>query len=123
MRFAESHEWADLKGEVATIGVSAYAQKELGEIVFVDLPKIGSKIGAAHELCVVESTKAAVDIYSPLSGVVVEVNHSLQDAPEKVNQSPENEGWLVKIKISDPSEYDMLMSEKEYHDAIKEALL
>lgn len=114
MKFSTSHEWVRLSGDIATIGISQYAQKELGSVVYVELPKVGAEIKAGQEAVVLESTKAATDIYSPLSGQVVEVNAHLEEVPNKINTSAENEGWLFKLKISNPSEYQALMDETAY---------
>jgi glycine cleavage system H protein len=114
MKFSESHEWAFLHNDIAICGITHYAQKELGEIVFVELPRVGSRIKAGQEAAVLESTKAACDIYSPLTGEVVEVNHHLKDYPEMINQFPGDKGWLFKLKVTSASEYQSLMSEDDY---------
>lgn len=115
MKFTESHEWVVLDGEIATVGISDYAQKELGDIVYVELPHVGSRVHALDEIAVLESTKSAIDIYSPLSGEVVEVNTALLESPEKINKSAEKEGWLYRIRLSHHSEYEFLMEEPAYH--------
>lgn len=114
MKFTDTHEWVDLKEGVATIGVTQFAQKELGDIVYVELPKIGKTVKAGEEAAVLESTKAAADVYSPLSGVILEVNETLKNASELVNQSPEAQGWLFKLKPTDLKEWDNLMDEQAY---------
>lgn len=114
MKFTESHEWADMQREKAICGLSAYAQKELGEVVFVELPKIGSKVIAGQEVAVVESTKSASDIYSPLSGTIVEVNEALKAQPSLINSSPTKEGWIFKLQVQNPVEYATLMDSDEY---------
>ncbi len=114
MKFSETHEWIEVKEDIGTVGVSNYAQKELGDIVYVELPKVGKHVNAGEEAAVLESTKAAADVYSPVSGTIVEVNTSLAAASDTVNKSPEKEGWLFKIKLSSPQELDKLMDEKEY---------
>ncbi len=114
MKYTDSHEWIDVKNEIGTIGVTYYAQKELGDIVYVELPKIGKQVKAGEEVAVLESTKAAADVYSPVSGTILEVNNSLTQASEKVNQSPENEGWLYKIKLLNPKELDLLLDTEAY---------
>lgn len=119
MKFSETHEWVDVNGPVATIGITDYAQKELGDIVYVELPTVGHKVKAFEEAAVLESTKAAVDIYSPLSGEILEVNTSLRESPEKVNQSPEKEGWIFKIRFINPRELQSLMDEAAYRESIK----
>lgn len=100
MEYTETHEWIDYQGNIATIGLSEKAQKELGEIVYLDLPKIGAKAVKDEAICVLESTKAAVDLYAPLSGEIVEINESLKGDPEKINTLSEKDKWLYKIDIS-----------------------
>ena len=114
MKFTETHEWIDVKDGIGTVGISNHAQKELGDIVFVELPKLNKTIKAGEEAAVLESTKAAADVYAPVSGTIVEVNSDLSTASELVNQSPENQGWLFKIKLSAPNELETLMNEKDY---------
>ena len=114
MRYTDSHEWVSLNGKIATIGVSDHAQKELGEIVFIELPKVGALLEKGKEACVLESTKAAADIYAPLTGKVVEVNVSLKDSPSILNHSAESDGWIYKLEISDQEEFDHLMTRDEY---------
>lgn len=108
MKYTVSHEWIELQEGIATIGITHYAQQELGNIVYVELPHLHAKVQAKDPVVVLESTKSAVDIYSPLSGEIVETNVSLKQSPEKVNLSAEKEGWLFKLKLSNPSEYDTL---------------
>lgn len=116
MKFTESHEWVDLNQEsnVATVGVTDYAQKELGEIVYVELPKVGKRVSAGSEAAVLESTKAAADVYAPISGTIVEVNSRLQEASELINKSPEQDGWIFKIQVTNASELDALMNARDY---------
>lgn len=115
MKFTDSHEWIELEGkDNARMGITIYAQKELGDIVYVELPTIGKQVNAKQEIAVLESTKAAADIYSPVSGVIMEVNEKLSTAPELINQSPEKEGWICKIRLSNPTEIDLLMDSAEY---------
>jgi glycine cleavage system H protein len=114
MKFSETHEWIHLDNDVGTVGISNHAQKELGDIVFVELPKIGKNVKAGEEVAVLESTKAAADVYCPVSGTILEVNTNLSNASELVNQSPEKEGWLFKIKLSNPEELKELMEEEIY---------
>ncbi len=114
-RYAKSHEWAQLDDAgIATVGISDYAQRALGDVVFVELPAVGSTVSAATEVAVVESVKAASDIYSPLSGEVTEVNSVLLNSPELLNASPLGEGWLFRVRASDKTEMDKLMSAQEY---------
>ncbi len=119
MHYTQSHEWVKVTNSTGTIGVSDFAQKELGDIVYIELPEIGSEIQAGKEIVVLESTKAAADVYAPISGVVEEVNPNLKDHPELINESPGVEGWLIKIKIKDPTELDSLMDEEQYQEYIK----
>jgi glycine cleavage system H protein len=115
MKFTDSHEWIELEGkDQARVGITTYAQKELGDIVYVELPIVGKEINAKQEAAVLESTKAAADIYSPVSGTILEVNGKLSTAPELINQSPEQEGWIYKIRLSNPAEVDLLMDRAEY---------
>ncbi len=118
MRYTESHEWVLCKGNIATIGITPYAQKELGEIVYVELPPLGKIVRAKEEMCVLESTKAAVDIYAPVSGKVVAVNDLLKKTPTLINQKAEKEGWLFQIECANLKELDSLMSEKEYRSLV-----
>ncbi len=112
--YTKEHEWVRVEGEIGTIGITDHAQKELGDIVYVDLPKIGSAVEQGKPLGSVESVKAVSDIFSPVSGEVVEINESLADAPEKLNQDPHGSAWLVKIRLSDTSQVSGLMSAAEY---------
>lgn len=114
MKFTDSHEWIAVDKSIATVGVSRYAQGELGDIVYVELPKIGSNVSAGQEVCVLESTKAASDVYTPVSGKIVAVNESLSQNPELVNNSPQEKGWLFQVELSKPSELDALMDEDVY---------
>lgn len=114
MRFTETHEWVEMEGGIATIGISNYAQKELGEIVYVELPEIGKKIQVGEESAVLESTKAAADVYSPLSGTIEEVNGALKNAPGLVNSSAESDGWIFKVAIANKEEFQALMDEDSY---------
>lgn len=118
MKFTETHEWIEAEGEVGKVGITQFAQKELGDIVYVELPKVGKQVNAGDEVVVLESTKAAADVYSPVSGTIVEINTALTAAPEKVNLSPENEGWLFKLKYSQKSEIDHLMEKSDYEKKI-----
>jgi glycine cleavage system H protein len=115
IKYAKSHEWiiVDEQG-VGTVGISDFAQQALGDVVFVELPKQGTSVSAGANVAVVESVKAASDIYSPVSGEVVEVNAGLQDAPETLNASPLEAGWLYRIRLSDAAELDALLDEASY---------
>ena len=114
MRFTKDHEWVDEAGGVVTIGITAYAAEQLGDVVFVELPEVGRTVRAGDALAVVESVKAASDVYAPLSGEVVEVNVGLPDAPETVNAMPEKDGWFARLKLADPAELDGLMDRAAY---------
>lgn len=118
-KYTPSHEWVLVEGTTAVIGITDYAQQELGDIVYVELPQIGSDVKAGDPICVLESTKSAVDLYTPLSGEVIETNGVLKESPEKVNTSSEKEGWLFKLKISTPSEYASMMEEDAYQTFLK----
>ena len=113
-RYTKEHEWVDVKGELGTIGITDYAQCKLGDIVFVELPRVGTTLEAQKPLGVVESVKTANEIYAPVSGEVVEVNGALKDAPEKVNSDPHGEGWLVKVRLKAPAETAALMDAAAY---------
>ena len=120
-KFSKQHEWVSAEGDVATIGITKYATEMLGDIVFVELPKKGKNIEKEDQAGVVESTKAASDVYTPISGEVVESNQSIVDDPSKINSDPENEGWFFKLKIKNKSEIDTLMNEEEYNKFAKES--
>jgi glycine cleavage system H protein len=113
-RYTEYHEWAELDGEVLTIGITNYAQSQLGDIVYVELPEVGRTLDQGEETAVVESVKAAGDVKSPVTGEVIEVNDVLNDEPELVNQDPENEGWFFKIKMIEPEQYPELQDKDSY---------
>ena len=113
-RYTKEHEWLAVEGDVVTIGITDHAQKELGDIVYVDLPQPGDAVAAGKPLGSVESVKAVSDIYSPVNGEVIEVNESLADAPEKVNEDPHGEAWLVKVRLSSQGEIEGLLSASEY---------
>ena len=114
LKYASSHEWARLDGDVVTVGITDHAQEALGDLVYVELPEVGDTVAAGDEAGVVESVKAASDIYAPVSGEVIAVNEALGDTPEIINTDPYNEGWIYKIRVSDVSELDNLMSGEEY---------
>ncbi len=114
LRYSEEHEWVRMDGDVATIGITAYAQDSLGDIVFVELPAAGRSLAVGDGFGVVESVKAVSDVYSPVSGEIVEVNTALETAPEQVNNAPYGGGWMIKIRVSDPSAVDKLMDAEAY---------
>jgi len=115
-RYAKSHEYAHLEGEVVTIGITDYAQKELGDVVFVELPQVGSQLDQNEELGSIESVKAVSELFAPVTGEVTEVNERLRDNPELVNSDPYGDGWMIKVRISDVSELDELMTAEEYDE-------
>lgn len=119
VRYTDDHEWAKLDGDVATIGISDYAQDQLGDIVFVELPETGSSFDKGEEFGTVESVKAVSELYMPLGGEVVEINPDLEDAPEQVNSDPYGGGWMLKVKMADPAEFDALMDKDAYLDSLK----
>jgi glycine cleavage system H protein len=119
MRFSKDHEWVNLDGGEATIGITAYAAGQLGDIVFVDLPSAGKAVKSGDGLAVVESVKAASDVFSPLSGEVTAVNPALADSPETVNDAPEAGGWFVKLKVANPAEFDTLMDRDAYESFLR----
>ncbi len=114
VKYTEEHEWVKIDGETATVGITKYAAEQLGDVVFVELPEVGKAYGKGDDMAVVESVKAASDVYAPVSGECVEANEKLADAPETVNEAPEGEGWFAKLKLSDTSELDALMDEAAY---------
>ena len=114
--FTEDHEWIKVDGDVGTIGISAYAAKALGDVVFVELPDVGAEFDKGDEAAVVESVKAASEVYAPIGGEVTAVNEALEDAPETVNASPDGDGWFLKIKIADADELSALMDEAKYKE-------
>ena len=121
VKFSKEHEWIKLEGDIATIGITKHATEMLGDIVFVELPEKGSSVTKDGNAGVVESTKAASDIYTPVSGEIIENNHSIVEDPSKINSDPENEAWFFKLKIKDKSEIDTLMSKDEYDKFAKES--
>jgi glycine cleavage system H protein len=117
-RYTNQHEWIDAKGDVAIIGITDYAQHELGDVVFVELPKPGAKITAGKSFGTVESVKAVSEIYAPVSGEVVEANAELHNTPEKINSDPHSEAWLIKVRLSNPAEIKSLMDASAYETFI-----
>ncbi|MCG7489275.1 glycine cleavage system protein GcvH [Vibrio sp. Of14-4] len=121
LKFADSHEWVRDNGDgTATIGISEHAQEMLGDVVFVDLPEIEAEIDAGDSFSLVESVKAASDIYAPITGEVVAINEELEDSPELINEEPYEGGWIVKVKMSDASELDNLKDAEEYLNSIED---
>ncbi|MBA2777225.1 MAG: glycine cleavage system protein GcvH [Chloroflexia bacterium] len=121
LKFTKSHEWVLVEDNIVTIGIADYAQQELGDITYLELPEVGASVSAGEPFAVVESVKAAADIYAPLDGEVLERNESAVDSPEVINTSPYGEAWLVKIQVSEPAQVDGLMSATDY-DTFAEAL-
>lgn len=113
-RYTEDHEWITVEGDVATVGITTYAQEQLGDVVFVELPEVGRKVSKGDEAAVVESVKAASEVYAPLDGEIVAANDVLADEPGKVNEDPEGTAWFVKIRLSDASQLETLMDEAAY---------
>ena len=120
LKYTTDHEWVELdgNGETATIGITAYAQESLGDLVFVELPEVGTTITSGDDFAVVESVKAASEVYTPVSGDVVEVNEDLSDSPEMINENPYTDGWIAKVKLSDKSELEDMMTAEEYEEHI-----
>lgn len=118
-RYAKSHEYVHVEGGVGTIGITDYAQKELGDVVFVELPQVGSELEAGDELGSIESVKAVSELFSPVSGQVVEINEALAEKPELVNTDPYGDGWMIKIRLSDATEVDELMNAEEYEEYVE----
>jgi len=114
VRYQESHEWARLEGKTVTVGISDYAQDELGDVVFVELPSVGDTIEKGKPFGVVESVKAASDLYMPVTGEVIQVNDALKDKPETINEAPFSDGWILKVNATDTSELDSLMDSSAY---------
>lgn len=114
LKYAATHEWVRVEGDIVTVGITDHAQDALGDLVYVELPEVGDALSAGDEAGVVESVKAASDIYAPISGEVLEVNEALADSPEVVNTEPYDGGWLYKIRLKDSSELDKLLSADEY---------
>lgn len=121
LKYTKEHEWAAIDGRRVRVGITFYAQKELGDVVYVELPKVGASVERDKRLAVVESVKAVSDVYAPVSGTVVEVNETLQDSPELVNKDPYGEGWICVIEASDPSEFALLLNAADYRAIIGES--
>ena len=118
LRYSKDHEWARLEDGRVRMGITDYAQDALGDVVFVQLPAVGAEVEAGTSFSEVESTKSVSDIYAPVGGVVVEINDELTDAPERLNEDPYGDGWLVKVRLSDPSEVDALLEVDAYKDLL-----
>jgi len=120
LKYTKEHEWVLIEGGTATVGITDYAQDQLGDIVFVELPAVGDKVSKEDAFGVVESVKAVSDIYAPLSGKVVEVNDDLPDDPEMLNEDPYGDGWIIRIELTDPDEIEDLMTAAEYEQYVAE---
>ncbi len=120
LRFLSSHEWVAVDGDIATVGISDHAQELLGDLVFVEVPEVDDEISAGDEVAVIESVKAASDVYAPVSGRIIEVNEELDDSPESINSDAYGDGWIFKVKMSDPEEFNDLMDADSYADLILE---
>lgn len=120
LSYTKDHEWVRTKGNEATVGITDHAQHQLGDVVYVELPKVGDKFEASEPFGSVESVKAVSEVYMPLAGSVIEVNESLNDSPEQVNEDPYGDGWMIRIKLDNPAQVDALLTAIEYEDYIKE---
>ncbi|HCY14001.1 MAG TPA: glycine cleavage system protein GcvH [Gammaproteobacteria bacterium] len=118
IRYTADHEWVSLDGDVATVGITDYAEEQLGDLVYVELPSVGREVTAGDETAVLESVKAAGDVKSPVSGTIVEVNEALSDAPEKVNENPTGEGWFFRVQITNAADLETLMDRTGYDSLI-----
>lgn len=119
LKYADSHEWARLDGDIVTVGITDHAQDALGDVVYVELPEVGDELSAGDEAGVVESVKAASDIYTPVSGEIVEVNSALEDAPETINDEPYDAGWMFKVRVNDVAELENLLSAADYQAQVE----
>jgi len=120
LKYTKEHEWAKIEGDVATIGITDYAQSELGDIVYIELPKVDSEVEQMTPIGTIEAVKTVADLYSPLSGKVIEVNERLSQNPSIVNNDPYGEGWIAKIRISNPDEVENLLSAEDYRELLEE---
>ena len=118
LKYTKDHEWAKIEGDMATVGITDYAQGELGDVVFVELPEVGSKVTKGETFGTIEAVKAVADLFAPVSGEVVEVNPTLESAPETVNQDPYGEGWMIKIKMENTDEVNDLLDAEKYKELI-----
>ena len=119
LKYTKEHEWVKLEGDVATMGITDYAQKELGDVVFVELPQVGTKVEQMKSFGVIEAVKAVSDLFSPLTGEVIEVNHQLESQSNLINSDPYEQGWIIKIKMKDPKELEALLSPAEYRKLVE----
>jgi len=121
LKYTREHEWAKQEGDRVRVGITAYAQEQLGDVVFVELPKVGAKVTATKNFGVVESVKAVSDLFAPISGEVVEINGELSQKPETVNQDPYGRGWMIVVKPSNKGEWDQLLTAQQYEDVLAQA--
>jgi len=119
IKYTEDHEWVKLEDDILIIGITDFAQSELGDIIFVEFPDLNTKVSAKDSIGTLEAVKTVADIYSPVSGLVMELNNQLEDTPELINEDPYNKGWILKIKIDDKNEYNSLLTNDEYKNIIK----
>lgn len=119
-RYTEEHEWVELDGSVATVGITDYAQEQLGDLVFVELPEIGKTVEKGEELAVIESVKAASEVYAPVGGTVTEANETLAETPETVNQDAEGKGWFARLQVENGDEFEALMTEEAYRKFVED---
>ena len=120
LRYTKTHEWVRMSGKIAVVGITDFAQHQLSDLTYVELPAPGDQVTAQEEVAVVESVKAASDIYAPISGIVKDVNSALLERPEIINQDPYGDGWMFKLQPDDPSEYDMLLDAEQYEELLPE---
>ncbi|MBI5417049.1 glycine cleavage system protein GcvH [Candidatus Poribacteria bacterium] len=120
LKYTKEHTWVSVKKNIATFGITDFAQKELGEIVFIELPEPGSEVTHMSEFGVIESSKTSSDLYAPVSGEVIDINEELFDNPDTINRDPYHDGWMITVKMSDPSELNLLISAEEYSELVKE---
>jgi len=118
-KYTKEHEWVEINGDIATVGITNHAQESLGDIVFIDLPIVGKEVKSNDEICIIESVKAASDIYAPIDGEVVEINDNLSDDGSLVNQDPENDGWIFKMKIPNSDQFNSLMTLDDYLSSLE----
>ena len=119
VKYTEDHEWGKLENDILTIGITDFAQSELGDIIFVEFPELNTKVSVKDSIGTLEAVKTVADIYSPISGEIVELNDQLEDMPELINEDPYNKGWILKIKINDKNDYNSLLTNDEYQNLIK----
>ena len=119
IKYTEDHEWVLLKGDIAIVGITDFAQSELGDIIFIENPSINQEVKQKDSIGTIEAVKTVADIFAPVSGLIIEVNDSIESTPELINESPFSNGWILKIKVSDQVEYDNLLSSSEYEKLIK----